>query len=260
MSISRKKLKQLLIEHVPEDGTTIGNGRLRQAIADATGQEVDPDAYDAVRDELVAEGVLVKGQGRGGTLRLAGKLKRALHTYTESGGKGDTAVDQQEAVAVMLERYECCCDPFHGFDWSLAFHGTAAQRLSVIPAAQEHVLAQDDGKRRVMQAVTKLGKAFALAVPHEEAIRIRDDVGFFQQVRACIAKLTATDKSLSGDLEAAIRQIVSRAVSSGEVIDIFAAAGLRKPGHRNPARRVPGRGQRDEAPQPRRRAAAEAPA
>jgi len=162
-------------------------------------------------------------------LGLADQLKRALHTYTESGGKGGTAVDQEEAVAVMLERYERCCDLFHGFDWSLAIHGTPAQRLSIIPAAQEHVLAQEDGKRRVMQAVSDLGKAFALAVPHEEAIRIRDDVGFFQHVRTCIAKLTATDRSLSGDLDAAIRQIVSKAVSSGEVVDIFAAAGLRSP-------------------------------
>ena len=162
-------------------------------------------------------------------LGLADQLKRALHTYTESGGQGDTAVDQEEAVAVMLERYEVCCDIFHGFDWSLAIHGTATQRVTMMAAAQEHVLGQEDGKQRLLQTVTELSKAFALAVPHDEAIRIRDDVGFFQSVRAHIAKLTAGDRKLSGDLDHAIRQIVSRAVASDEVIDIFAAAGLKNP-------------------------------
>jgi len=129
----------------------------------------------------------------------------------------------------MLERYERCCDLLHGFDWSLAQRGTGAQRLTLLASAQDHVLAEDDRKRRFMQGVSDLGKAFALAVPHDETIRIRDDVGFFQQVRTYIAKLIETDRSLSGDLDVAIRQIVSKAVSSGEVIDIFAAAGLRNP-------------------------------
>ena len=162
-------------------------------------------------------------------LGLADQLKHALHTYTESGGQGDTAVDQEEAVAVMLERYEVCCDIFHGFDWSLAIHGTATQRVTMMAAAQEHVLGQEDGKQRLLQTVSELSKAFALAVPHDEAIRIRDDVGFFQSVRAHIAKLTAGDRKLSGDLDHAIRQIVSGAVASDEVIDIFAAAGLKNP-------------------------------
>lgn len=162
-------------------------------------------------------------------LGLADQLKKALHTYTESGGHGETALDQEEAVALMLERYEICCGIFHGFDWSAWTHASAAKRLSVLPAAQEHVLAQDGGKDRVLQTVTELSKAFALAVPHDEAIRIRDDVGFFQAVRAAIAKTSVGDRKASGDLDHAIRQIVSKAVVSDEVIDIFAAAGLKNP-------------------------------
>jgi len=162
-------------------------------------------------------------------LGLADQLKKALHTYTESGGHGETALDQEEAVALMLERHEICCGIFHGFDWEHWTSGTPAQRLSLLPAAQEHVLAQEEGKDRLLQAVTELSKAFALAVPHDEAIRIRDDVGFFQAVRTAIAKTSVGDRKASGDLDHAIRQIVSKAMASDEVIDIFAAAGLKNP-------------------------------
>jgi len=162
-------------------------------------------------------------------LGLADQLKKALHTYTESGGQGETALDQEEAVALMLERHEICCGIFHGFDWGPWTTGTPAQRLTLLPAAQEHVLAQEEGKDRLLQSVTELSKAFALAVPHDEAIRIRDDVGFFQAVRTAIAKTSVGDRKSSGDLDHAIRQIVSKAVASDEVIDIFAAAGLKNP-------------------------------
>ncbi|MCK6554947.1 type I restriction endonuclease subunit R [Candidatus Binatia bacterium] len=162
-------------------------------------------------------------------LGLADQLKKALHTYTESGGQGETALDQEEAVALMLERYEQCSDIFHGFDWSAWMSSSPAARLSVLPAAQEHVLAQESGKERLLQVVTELSKAFALAVPHDEAIRIRDDVGFFQAVRTAIAKTQVGDRKGSGDIDHAIRQIVSKAIVSDQVIDIFAAAGLKNP-------------------------------
>jgi type I restriction enzyme R subunit len=161
-------------------------------------------------------------------LGLAHELKQALATYTDSGGSGRTAIDQEEAVAVMREKYEVCCGIFHGFDWSLWLTGTPQQRLSVLPDAQEHVLAQDEGKSRLVRAVSELSKAFALAVPHEAAIAIRDDVGFFQAVKAVITKGAGGGRSPE-EIDHAIRQIVSRAVSSDEVIDIFAAAGLKKP-------------------------------
>ena len=85
-------------------------------------------------------------------LGLADELKAALATYTESGGTGKTAIDQAEAVAVMLEKYEICCGLFHGFDWSPWTTGTAQHRLSLLPAAQEHILALDDGKARLLRA------------------------------------------------------------------------------------------------------------
>ena len=162
-------------------------------------------------------------------LGLADELKKALATYTESGGTGKTAIDQAEAVALMLEKYEVCRMLFHGFDWSKWTTGAAQDRLSLLPRAQEHILAQDDGKNRLLRHVTELSQAFALAVPHEEALRIRDDVAFFQAVRAVLAKSAPGERKTDEELDHAIRQIVSRAIVSDEVVDIFAAAGLKKP-------------------------------
>ena len=162
-------------------------------------------------------------------LGLAHELKRALATYTESGGTGRTTVDQSEAVAVMLEKYEVCRGLFHGFDHSKWIGGTESERLTLLPGAQEHILAQEDGKARCLRAVRELSQAFALAVPHEEAIRIRDDVAFFQAVRSVLAKRAQGEPRPEEELDYAIRQIVSRAVASEGVVDIFAAAGLEKP-------------------------------
>ena len=162
-------------------------------------------------------------------LGLADELKQALATYTESGGTGKTAIDQEEAVAVLLEKYEICCGLFHGFDWSRWTSGTPQERLGLLPAAQEHILAQEEGKARLLELVTELSQAFALSVPHSEALRIRDDVGFFQAVRAVLAKSGIGERKTDEELDFAIRQIVSRAVASTEIVDIFAAAGLKKP-------------------------------
>ena len=162
-------------------------------------------------------------------LGLAHELKRALATYTESGGTGTTTVDQAEAVAVMLEKYEVCCGLFHGFDYLGWTDGTPAERVSLLPGAQEHILAQENGKERCLRAVRELSQAFALAVPHEEAMRIRDDVAFFQAVRSVLAKRAAAGARPEEELDYAIRQIVSRSVASEGVVDIFAAAGLEKP-------------------------------
>jgi type I restriction enzyme R subunit len=162
-------------------------------------------------------------------LGLAHELKAALATYTESGGTGRTAINQEEAVAAMLEKYEVCCGLLHGFDWSDWVSGTPAERLGLLPPAQEHILAQPEGKERLLGAVQELSQAFALAVPHEEALRIRDDVAFFQAVRAVLAKRAPTEAKPEEELDLAVRQIVSRAVASEGVVDIFAAAGLKKP-------------------------------
>ena len=162
-------------------------------------------------------------------LGLAHELKRALATYTESGGTGKTALDQEEAVAVMLEKYEICCGLFHGFDRSKWTTGTPQERLSLLPGAQEYILAQENGKDRCVQSVRELSQAFALAVPHEDALRICDDVAFFQAVRSVLAKRAPADTRTEEELDHAVRQIISRAVASEGVIDIFAAAGLEKP-------------------------------
>lgn len=162
-------------------------------------------------------------------LGLAQELKQALATYTESGGTGRTALDQDEAVAVMLEKHEVCAGLFHGFDWAKWTAGTATERVALIPAGLEHVLAQENGKERCVGAVRELSQAFALAVPHAEALRIRDDVSFFQTIQAQLAKRAPNDARPEEDIEHAVRQIISRAVAPEGVIDIFAAAGLAKP-------------------------------
>ncbi len=161
-------------------------------------------------------------------LGLAPELQAALVTYTEHRA-GAPTLDQEQAVALMLEKYEVCRDLFHGFDGSRWTTGTPQQRLSLLPAAQEHILRQENGKERCIRAVRDLSRAFALAVPHDEAIEIRDDVGFFQAVQAVLAKRAPGEPRPEEELDHAVRQIISRAVAPLEVVDIFAAAGLQKP-------------------------------
>jgi type I restriction enzyme, R subunit len=168
-------------------------------------------------------------------LGLADELRKALAAYTESGGRGQVEHDQREAIALMQREYEVCRGLFHGFDWNVFKRGSAAERVSVLPAAQEHILGLRDhegrpnGKQRLMDAVYSLSRAFALAVPSDEAMAILDDVGFFQAVRSVLSKSATGESRPAEDLDYAIRQIVSRAIASDEIIDIFAAAGLRKP-------------------------------
>ena len=162
-------------------------------------------------------------------LGLANELKQALSTYTESGGEGRAALDQDEAVAVLQEKHEVCRALFHGFDWRRWTSGKPAQRLALLPAAQEHVLAQKDGKERCVKAVRELSQAFALAVPREEALALGDDVAFFQTVQAALAKRSAGEARPDQELDHAVRQIIDRAVAPEGVTDIFAAAGLPKP-------------------------------
>ena len=162
-------------------------------------------------------------------LGLAYHLQQALAVYTESGGKGNTAIDQQEAVALTLREYEICKDLFHGFDYSKWKNGKGDEQLSLLNWAQDHILGLENGKQRYTQTVTRLSQAFALAIPNEKVLAIRDDVGFFQAVRARIIKTSPEQEIQAEDVEQAIRQIISRAVASDEVIDIFKTAGLKKP-------------------------------
>ena len=162
-------------------------------------------------------------------LGLSHELKQALATYTESGGTGQTAVDKAQAVAVMLEKHEVCLAMLHGFDFGAWATGTPAERLALLPAAQEHILAQEDGKDRFVAAVRDLSRAFALSVPSDDATRIRDDVGFLQAVQSVLAKRAAIETRPQEEVDNAVRQIISRAVAPEGVVDIFAAAGLEKP-------------------------------
>ena len=163
-------------------------------------------------------------------LGLADQLRDAVGTYTASGGTGSPSYDVAQAIAVLLEKYDIACDILHGFDWSLWKTGSGTQKLSLIPAAQEHVLEQQDGKKRFIQVVMELSRAFALCAASDEATAIRDDIVFLQTVQAALNKQTTGGRRSPEDLDAAIRQLVSKAiVSEGQIIDVFTAAGLKKP-------------------------------
>jgi type I restriction enzyme R subunit len=162
-------------------------------------------------------------------LGLADQLKQALATYTESGGKGRTNIDTEEAVGVLLEKIEVARGMLHGFDWSKWHTGSGSERLGIVPAAQEHIYQQEDGKKRFVKVATEISRAFALCATSEEAIERRDDISFFQLVKAALTKGDEREGS-DQSLDHAIQQLVSRAVvAEGEVIDVFAAAGLKKP-------------------------------
>ena len=129
----------------------------------------------------------------------------------------------------MLEKHEICDGMFHGFDWSKWATGAPGERLGLIPPAQEHILEQDEGKSRYCQAVRQLSQAFALCAASDDAKRIRDDVSFFQHVRVALVKSGPGGKT-DDELDQAIRQLVSKAIAPAEgVVDIFAAAGLKRP-------------------------------
>jgi type I restriction enzyme R subunit len=161
---------------------------------------------------------------------IASDLKKALATYTESGGKGAPTLDQAEAVAAMLEKYEIVVQMFNGFDYKRYFKADTRDKMTIILEAQEFILSLEDGKNRYTRQVSHLSKAFALSVPHLDALRIKDDLGFFQAVKARLTKFEPTGSGKSDDeVETAIRQIVDRAVVAEGVIDIFDAAGIKKP-------------------------------
>jgi len=163
-------------------------------------------------------------------LGLADQLKHALANYTESGGKGAPTYDTKQAIAVMLEKHGVACDILHGFNWDKWTTGTPTQRLGLIPAGQQHILEQEDGKKRWLQVVMELSRAFALCAASEQATEIRDDVNFFQTLQAALNKQSGERQKSPEQIDAAVRQLVSRAITThGKVIDVFSAAGLAKP-------------------------------
>jgi len=161
---------------------------------------------------------------------IASDLKTALATYTASGGKGAPTLDQEEAVATMLEKFEIVEQLYEGYDYKRYFSSDTRQKLTIILEAQEHILGHEDGKNRYIKQVTLLSKAFALSVPHLKAMEIKDEVGFFQAIKARLTKFEPTGSGKSdAEIETAIRQIVDKAVVSEGVVDVFDAAGIKKP-------------------------------
>jgi type I restriction enzyme R subunit len=166
-------------------------------------------------------------------LGIAEQLKQAVSNYTANGGQGSPTYDQAEAIAIMLEKYEVVCGIMHGFDWKPYLKGKPGQRLTCLTEAVEFVLQQEDGSQRMRAYTRQLSQAFALAGTHERAMAIRDDTGFFQAASAQLAKLDPKDgtggQNEKEKINEAIKQLVSRSVTSDEVVDIFTAAGLDRP-------------------------------
>ena len=163
-------------------------------------------------------------------LGIASDLKKALSFYSNSGGKGEPAVPQEKAVSLMLEKLEIVSQMFHGFDYKQYFIADTAKKLSLILEAEEHILNLEEGRKRFIDQVTALSKAFALSIPHEKAIEVKDEVAFFQAVKARLVKFTGTEEGKTDvEIETMIRQVIDEALVSHKVIDVFSAAGIKKP-------------------------------
>lgn len=171
---------------------------------------------------------------------IANDLKKALSVYTESGGKGKPAFDQDEAADVMMGKFEIVVQMFSeqpvdrtaakGFDYKAFFQLSPKEKLAFPIQGANYVLGLENGKDRYVNAVTALTKSFAISVPHPYTIDIREDVALFQAIKARIVKVTQSGKGKTGEeLETAIKQILSNAVVADEVVDIFDAAGIKKP-------------------------------
>jgi type I restriction enzyme R subunit len=168
-------------------------------------------------------------------LGIASDLKEALSFYSDAGGKGDPTLAQEQAVALMLEKLEVVSQMFsgtegHGFPYENYFTADTSQKLSLILAAEEHILGLENGKKRYINEVTALSQAFAIAIPHEQAMDVMDEVAFFQAVKARLAKFDGTGSGRTNeDIETTIRQVIDKALVSDQVVDVFDAAGIKKP-------------------------------
>ena len=163
-------------------------------------------------------------------LGIASDLKKALSFYSDAGGKGDPTIAQAQAVELMLEKLEVVSQMYNGFPYEDYFQAETGQKLSMILAAEEHILGLEDGKKRYINEVTALSKAFAIAVPHEQAMDVKDEVSFFQSVKARLAKFDGTGSGRTDEeIETTIRQVIDQALVSEQVIDVFDAAGIKKP-------------------------------
>lgn len=185
-------------------------------------------------------------------LGIASDLKKALSFYSDAGGKGAPTDDLENAVEVMLEKFEIVQQMFDeqsktqndilveepeayyqnsfNFNYRRFFHVDAREKLSIILMAEEHILGLQNGKERFIREVSLLSQAFALTLPHDKAMEIKEQVAFFQAVKARLSKFEATGNGRSdAEIETTIKQMVDEAVSSEGVVDIFAAAGIERP-------------------------------
>ena len=156
-------------------------------------------------------------------------LRAALNEYTQKD-KEHVGIEQEKAVRLMLEKYDVAKGIMHGFDYSKILTVSTKEKLALMPSAIEHILKQEDGQKRFITTVVALSKAFALSVPDKRALNIRDEVGVFQLIKSALVKTTASGSEVhKEELDTAIKQIVSNALVSDRVVDIFAATGLKKP-------------------------------
>lgn len=163
-------------------------------------------------------------------LGIASDLKKALSFYSDAGGKGDPAENQEKAVQLMLEKLEVVSQMFHGFEYEEYFDADIGRKLSLILEAENHILGLENGKKRFIDEVTALSKVFAIAIPHEQALDAKDEISFFQAVKSRLVKFIKSDSDEGNyDVETAIRQVIDKALVTDKVIDVFDAAGIKKP-------------------------------
>lgn len=161
---------------------------------------------------------------------IGNALKEAMAFYASSGGKGNAVETQEKALQMLLEKIEIVRQMFHRFDYMRFFSVGTSERLSIILQAEEFILSREQGRERFISESTALSKLFALAVPHEDALALTNEIAFFQSVRARLLKFEGEgDSGDKKNYETAIRQIVNQAVESTQVVDIFDAAGIKKP-------------------------------
>ncbi len=163
-------------------------------------------------------------------LGIASDLKKALSFYSDANGKGNPAEQQEQAVALMLEKLEVVQQMLNGMDYSNYFTADVSTKLSIILQTEDFILGLDDGKKRFVNEVNALSKAFAIAIPHDKAMAIKDEVSFFQAVKARLCKFDSTSSGkTTEEIETTIRQVIDKALTSEKIVDIFDAAGIKKP-------------------------------
>ncbi|MCL2092808.1 MAG: type I restriction endonuclease subunit R [Treponema sp.] len=163
-------------------------------------------------------------------LGIASDLKRALSFYSDAGGKGDPAETQEQAVDLMMEKWEVVSQMFHGFKYTEYFKANTGRKLSLILEAEDHILGLENGAKRFIDEVQALSQAFAIAIPNDRAMDLKDEVAFFQALKARLIKFDSSGSGRSGEeIETAIRQVIDEALVTEKIIDVYDAAGIKKP-------------------------------